>query len=51
MEVVILGQPQAGRPAERYAPSTARARVELGLQQWISLDDALRRTLRWHRLR
>lgn len=51
MEVVILRRPLAGQLAERYAPSTARARAELGLQQWISLDDALRRTLRWHRLR
>lgn len=51
MDVVVLEQPQAGQPAERYAPSTARARAELGLQQWISLDDAIRRTLRWHRLR
>ena len=51
MDVVIVGQPQAGRPAERYAPSTARARDELGLRQWISLGDAIRRTLRWQRLR
>ncbi len=34
-----------GRPAPRYVPSTARARTELGLEAWIGLDEALRRTV------
>ena len=37
-----------GAPAERYVPDTARARRELGLEQWISLDEAIRRTAQWH---
>ncbi len=37
-----------GRPAERYVPSTRRAREELGLAEWISLPEAVARTVRWH---
>ncbi len=33
----------------RYVPSTRRARSELGLESWISLDEAIRRTAAWHR--
>jgi dTDP-glucose 4,6-dehydratase len=40
--------PVEGRAPERYMPSTARARAELGLDTWISLDAALDRTIRWH---
>jgi dTDP-glucose 4,6-dehydratase len=43
--------PAPGAPAARYVPATARARSELGLRTRISLDDALARTIRWHRLR
>jgi dTDP-glucose 4,6-dehydratase len=40
--------PVEGRAPERYVPSTARAREELGLDTWISLDAALDRTIAWH---
>lgn len=39
------------RPPERYVPSTERARTELGLRQTVPLDEALRKTLLWHRHR
>jgi nucleoside-diphosphate-sugar epimerase len=34
---------------ERYVPATRRARTELGLEEWTSLDDAIRRTIAWNR--
>ena len=40
-----------GQPAARYVPSTARARTELGLEAWIGLDEALRRTIDWNQRR
>jgi dTDP-glucose 4,6-dehydratase len=40
----------AGRPAERYVPDTSRARNELGLRQWVSLEQGIRRTAIWHAL-
>jgi dTDP-glucose 4,6-dehydratase len=43
--------PTPGALPARYVPATARARSELGLRTRISLDDALIRTITWHRLR
>jgi dTDP-glucose 4,6-dehydratase len=37
-----------GKPAERYVPDVRRAREELGLRSWISLEEAVARTARWH---
>ena len=34
---------------DRYVPSVARARTELGLELRIPFDDAIERTLSWHR--
>ncbi|MEF8729248.1 MAG: NAD(P)-dependent oxidoreductase [Accumulibacter sp.] len=44
--VAVLGKPGGGA-AERYVPDTARARSELGLEQYIDLPEAIRRTLAW----
>lgn len=48
-EVRVARAPEPGRAPERYVPSTARARTELGLGQHVDLDDALRRTAAWAR--
>lgn len=47
--VRIARTPPAGAPVQRYVPSTRRARQELGLDAWTSLDEAIARTARWHR--
>jgi dTDP-glucose 4,6-dehydratase len=44
----IARSPVPGQPAQRYVPNVTRAREELGLRTWISLDDAIARTSDWH---
>jgi nucleoside-diphosphate-sugar epimerase len=48
---VTIGRAPAAGPPERYVPSTHRARTELGLRMTVDFDEALRRTLAWHRAR
>jgi dTDP-glucose 4,6-dehydratase len=48
-EVDIAKAAAPGRKADRYVPSTARAREELGLAVHIGLEDAIGRTLEWAR--
>ncbi len=38
----------AGKLAERYIPSTRLAAKTLGLEAWIDIHEALRRTIRWY---
>jgi len=46
--VEIRGQPRPGVPIDRYIPSVSRARDELGLVPWTSLQEALKMTIAWH---
>lgn len=43
----ILTPPRGVRRVERYLPDVGKARRDLGLRDWIPLDDALEKTLRW----
>jgi nucleoside-diphosphate-sugar epimerase len=45
LKVEIAGTPVPGRPPERYVPATGRARAELNLREWISLEESIRRTM------
>jgi dTDP-glucose 4,6-dehydratase len=51
VEVQILGGTSVATASDRYVPRTERARSELGLLQTVSLDEAIRRTIHWHRQR
>lgn len=42
-------KPQPGMTPERYVPSIDKARAGLGLDVWISLEQAIMRTIAWHR--
>ncbi len=46
--IEIRGARDAQRPIDRYVPSTARARQELGLAAWTPLADAVGKTIAWH---
>lgn len=46
-QVLVARAPDLARPTSRYVPSTRRAREELGLEQKVSLEDGVRRTLEW----
>lgn len=48
VRVEISKKPILGKPAERYVPSIERARKELGLQQRVSLVEAIQKTKEWH---
>jgi len=47
-EVTVARAPLPGAAPARYLPDTSRARRELGLQAWIDLPEALRRTYASH---
>jgi nucleoside-diphosphate-sugar epimerase len=48
LPIHIAQAKDAAIPAERYVPSIAKAQQELGLTQWITLPEALSRTLFWN---
>lgn len=45
--ITVQGLYCPGGGGEHYVPSTDRARKELGLLEWIGLEDAIRRTAEW----
>ena len=47
-EVLILKKPDPKRIPERYVPSTKKARKELGLKEFTSLETAIERTLKFY---
>jgi nucleoside-diphosphate-sugar epimerase len=47
--VEIASTPVPARLPDRYVPSTARARAELGLTETVGLDEGVGRTAMWHR--
>jgi len=49
LSVKISTASAAGAPLNRYVPSVERAGTELGLQAWIPLDEAIRKTIAWQR--
>ena len=50
-EVKVLRTPLPGQLPHRYVPSTARARVELGLCETINLSETIRRSVKgWGRV-
>jgi dTDP-glucose 4,6-dehydratase len=46
--VEVLGRERPGAAPDVYVPDIRRARTELGLEAWIPLPEALRRTRLWH---
>jgi len=49
MGIQILGQPAPGAAPPRYVPDTRLARQSLDLSITVPLEEALARTLEWHR--
>ena len=50
-EVRFGRTPDNAVPVDRYVPSTARIRTELGVAATVDLDEALARTASWHKAR
>lgn len=46
--MTIAKQRDLNNPIERYVPCTKRARDELKLDAWVSLPDAIKRTIKWN---
>jgi nucleoside-diphosphate-sugar epimerase len=47
LDVTIAKERQANILPERYVPDTKRAQQELNLRQWISLPEAIAKTIQW----
>jgi len=46
--IEIAQKPTPGKAPSRYVPDVSRAEKELGLREWVSLDDAIDRTAEIH---
>jgi nucleoside-diphosphate-sugar epimerase len=46
-EVTIAQRADPSKEPPRYVPSIERARKELALESWVSLEDAIQKTVRW----
>jgi nucleoside-diphosphate-sugar epimerase len=46
-DVDVAIEPVPGKSTERYVPSTAKARADLGLRQYVTLSEGIRKTLLW----
>lgn len=42
--VIIQKESTPGKAPEQYVPAIQRAKIELGLQTWVKLDDGIKRT-------
>jgi nucleoside-diphosphate-sugar epimerase len=51
VEVDIAKSAERGAQASRYIPDISRAKNDLGLNVFTSLEDAIRRTIEWNRLK
>jgi nucleoside-diphosphate-sugar epimerase len=49
LDVQIARRAIAGGAGDRYVPSTARVRDDLGVRMTVDLEDALARTMEWYR--
>ena len=47
LEIHIAKKKDSSRLADRYIPSTRKAREELKLEQWVDLPESIRRTARY----
>jgi nucleoside-diphosphate-sugar epimerase len=47
--VTIAQKPNPDAAPQHYVPDTGRAERELGLREWVGLEDAIRRTAQWHK--
>jgi dTDP-glucose 4,6-dehydratase len=49
LPISVCQVPDPNAPAPRYVPATTKARGELGLAEYTSLDAALLKTIKWSR--